>query len=85
MHVMHESTLLHELVVCAAMRAPDMPALTYGPSTLSYREIGEAVSSFAAGLLDLGLQRTERVGIYLEKRFETVIAELRPRIGAVIR
>ena len=28
----------------------------------------------AAGLVDLGLARGERVGIYLEKRFETVVA-----------
>jgi acyl-CoA ligase (AMP-forming) (exosortase A-associated) len=36
--------------------------------------LNDAVTRFASGLLSLGLQRGERVAIYLEKRFETVIA-----------
>ena len=34
-----------------------------------------ALSAFAAGLLALGLERGERVGIYLDKRPETVTAD----------
>ena len=71
---MRHSTLLPELVSFAAERTPGAPALTYGKHTLSYGDLQNAVSQFASGLLSLGLQRGERVAIYLEKRFETVIA-----------
>lgn len=42
------------------------------------------MASFAGGLMALGLQRAERVAIYLEKRFETVIASFgAPAAGGV--
>ncbi len=71
---MTESNLLHELIAATASRAPGSSALTFGASTLSYGGLSQAVRGFASGVLNLGLQRAERVGIYLEKRFETVIA-----------
>lgn len=81
---MLESHLLHELVRVNAHRAPNDPALTYGPRTLNYGELDAAVGAFASGLVGLGLGRGERVGIYLEKRFETVIASFgAPAAGGV--
>jgi acyl-CoA ligase (AMP-forming) (exosortase A-associated) len=66
--------LLHDLLFDSATHRPDSPALTYGPATLSYGELARQVEGLASGLLGLGLQRGERVAIYLEKRFETVVA-----------
>lgn len=81
---MPESTLLNELVAVAAERTPDAPALTHGTATLSYGELDAAVRGFAAGLMHLGLARGERVAIYLEKRFETVVASFgAPAAGGV--
>jgi acyl-CoA ligase (AMP-forming) (exosortase A-associated) len=81
---MPESTLLNELVAVAAERTPDAPALTYGAATLSYGELDGAVRGFASGLMQLGLVRGERVAIYLEKRFETVVASFgAPGAGGV--
>lgn len=81
---MPESTLLNELVAVAAERAPDAPALTHGAATMSYAALAGAVDGFAAGLMQLGLARGERVAIYLEKRFETVIASFgAPAAGGV--
>lgn len=81
---MRDSTLLHELISLAAERDSDAPALTYGKSAMNYGELHEAVTRFASGLLALGLQRGERVAIYLEKRFETVIASFgAPAAGGV--
>jgi acyl-CoA ligase (AMP-forming) (exosortase A-associated) len=71
---MRESTLLHELIDLAAERSPGADALTHGGRTLIYAELAQAQRSLARGLVGLGLQRAERVGIYLEKRFETVVA-----------
>lgn len=81
---MPESFLLHELIANAAKARPDAAALTYGKASLSYGLLQQAVSRFASGLLALGLQRGERVAIYLEKRFETVIASFgAPAAGGV--
>jgi acyl-CoA synthetase (AMP-forming)/AMP-acid ligase II len=81
---MTESTLLHELVAVSARRTPQARALTYGADSLNYEQLQAAVAGFAAGLMALGLQRGERVAIYLEKRFETVIASFgAPAAGGV--
>lgn len=71
---MPESTLLHELVLCAAMRHGDAAALTDDSGTRSYAEAADLVGAFGAGICRLGLRRGARVGIYLEKRLETVAA-----------
>lgn len=81
---MRDSTLLPELIARAAKRDAAAPALTYGKTTLNYGELQESVSRFASGLMSLGLARGERVAIYLEKRFETVIASFgAPAAGGV--
>ena len=71
---MPETPLLPELIACAADRAGGAVALTHGEASLTYRDLQRAVAGFACGLAGLGLQRSERVGIYLEKRFEAVVA-----------
>jgi acyl-CoA ligase (AMP-forming) (exosortase A-associated) len=81
---MSEAFLLHDLIMVAAARRPQSPALTYGPRTLSYAELAAQVQGFAAALMELDLSRGARVGIYLEKRFETVIASFgAPAAGGV--
>lgn len=71
---MRDAFLLPDLPRLAAEREPAAPALSYAGETIRYGELQEMIERCAAGLLALGLARAERVGIYLEKRFETVIA-----------
>jgi acyl-CoA ligase (AMP-forming) (exosortase A-associated) len=71
---MPEAELLHDLIAVATLRAPSAPAITFGNASLTYEELDDSVVRFASGLLSRGLQRGERVAIYLEKRFEAVIA-----------
>jgi len=71
---MTEATLLHQLVSAAAWRAPQRSALTFGQVAMDYATLADSVEGFAAGLLGLGLSRADRVGIYLDKRTETVIS-----------
>lgn len=81
---MTESTLLHELITLTAQRTPQALALTYGAASLTYADLNHGVTEFASGLMGLGLARGERVAIYLEKRFETVIASFgAPAAGGV--
>jgi acyl-CoA ligase (AMP-forming) (exosortase A-associated) len=71
---MSDSCLLSDLVADAARRAPDAPALSAGDATLSYAALHAGVLGCAAGLCAFGLGRGDRVAIYLDKRFETVVA-----------
>lgn len=81
---MPESNLLHELLQVAAERSPLAPALSSGAQTLDYATLNAQVNAFAAALLDLGLPRAGRVGIWLEKRVETVVASFgAPAAGGV--
>ena len=81
---MSESYLLQDLITLSARRNPDAVALTYGKAHLAYGELQDAVSRFASGLIGLGLARGERVAVYLEKRFETVISSFgAPAAGGV--
>ncbi|MEW5781503.1 MAG: acyl-CoA ligase (AMP-forming), exosortase A system-associated [Pseudomonadota bacterium] len=81
---MRDAFLLPHLVTLSAERDAAAIALTYGKQSLAYGALQEAMSGFASGLMALGLQRGERVGIYLEKRFETVIASFgAPAAGGV--
>ncbi|MBK6388237.1 MAG: acyl-CoA ligase (AMP-forming), exosortase A system-associated [Rhodoferax sp.] len=81
---MTESTLLPELIALTAGRTPKAIVLTSGDSKLNYGELSAKVDQFSSGLMHLGIARGERVAIYLEKRFETVIASFgAPAAGAV--
>ncbi|MDT8997923.1 acyl-CoA ligase (AMP-forming), exosortase A system-associated [Paucibacter sp. APW11] len=79
-----DSSLLPALVFDAADRNPDRVALTYGAQNLSYGELAAQLRGFSSALMALGLPRGARVGIYLEKRFETVVASFgAPAAGCV--
>lgn len=65
---------LTDLITRAVERAPDAPALFHRERVLSYAELGAGVRATAAGLLDLGLGRDERVAVFLPKQPETVLA-----------
>jgi acyl-CoA ligase (AMP-forming) (exosortase A-associated) len=66
--------LLHNLLRDAARRSPSVTALAYRDQSLNYGGLWEQVDRAASGFARLGLRRGDRLGIYLEKRLETVIA-----------
>ena len=67
-------TSLHHLVQERAASHGQAPALTFKKTTLSYTELWRQVSGVATGLAQLGLDREQRVAIFLDKRVETVAA-----------
>ena len=71
---MSEAFLLHQLISHAARRDPYGGALSSGGETLDYETLDRLVTRFGSGVRALGLARAGRVGIYLDKRPETVIA-----------
>jgi acyl-CoA ligase (AMP-forming) (exosortase A-associated) len=65
-------TQLHQIVADSARRRGHAPAVTFKATTVSYDQLWHDAQAFAAGMRKLGLRRGERVGIYLDKRIETV-------------
>lgn len=66
--------LLPDLVFQSALRTPDAPAISFGDETLSYSDLSDRIRKSAAAFRRLGIGKSERVAIYLEKRLENVIA-----------
>lgn len=66
--------LIHELITEAARRRPAALALSYAQSSLDYAQLAAQVDAAAQGLLALGLERFDRVAVWLEKREEAVVA-----------
>ena len=65
--------LVHQLLLTTAAKS-NGEALIHQDKRLSYPALAEQVSACAQGLLATGLQKSDRVAVYLEKRLETVIA-----------
>ncbi|MDM4764903.1 acyl-CoA ligase (AMP-forming), exosortase A system-associated [Pelomonas sp. SE-A7] len=84
MSARNDASHLHHLILRSAEQTPEAAALSYQGSTLNYAELATQVQAMAAALVQLGLPRAARVGIYLEKRFETVVASFAaPAAGLV--
>jgi acyl-CoA ligase (AMP-forming) (exosortase A-associated) len=67
-------TRLHQTIADMAGARGGVPALTYKDSTITYAELWDRVAAFGAGVQSLGLQRADRVAIYLDKSIETVVS-----------
>jgi acyl-CoA ligase (AMP-forming) (exosortase A-associated) len=67
-------TQFHHIVAETSARRPDAPALTYLDTTLTYREVWDRSVATGAGLQRLGVERRQRVAVYLEKRIEAVVS-----------
>jgi acyl-CoA ligase (AMP-forming) (exosortase A-associated) len=65
--------LIHELALDQAALNPAAAALKYKSESWTYDQLGAAIRAFGDALLALGLERQERVGIFLPKQFETVV------------
>lgn len=76
-----------QLLAQAAAAWPDNDALVFRASgdRLSYRDFAHAVDRLAAGLLALGLEKGDRVGIWSPNRLEWVLVQFASaRIGAIL-
>jgi len=65
--------LLHELLDRTAAGGPEAPAISDRLTALNYGELVEATTRVAHGLLAIGLQRGDRVAVWLPKRAEKVV------------
>jgi acyl-CoA ligase (AMP-forming) (exosortase A-associated) len=66
--------LLHELIFESAFRYPSQMAVKYKSSSLTYAELAEQVNCFSRALIDIGIEKQDRIATYLPKCLENVIA-----------
>jgi acyl-CoA synthetase (AMP-forming)/AMP-acid ligase II len=62
--------LIHHMLRRSAERSPDKEALVHGDTRLSYAEVWRRISNLANGLRTAGVDRSDRVGIYLDASVE---------------
>lgn len=75
---------LHEMVRRAAACAPLSAAVTDRFGTTTYGQLWDRITTCAAGLSASGIERSDRVAVFLDKRVENVVAMLAASaIGAV--
>jgi len=58
--------LIHHMLRASAERRPDAEALVHGSTRLAYREVQRRVAGLAEGLHRIGVERGDRIGIYLD-------------------
>lgn len=66
--------LIWHLLRDSALQTPDKEALVHGQERLSYHHVARKTAGLAMGLLASGLQRGDRIGIYLEASVPQVIS-----------
>lgn len=64
----------HDLVSRAAKKWPQRTALVVKNERLSYGDLWSRIEQISAGLSDLGIAKYDRVGVWLDKRVETIVA-----------
>ena len=66
--------LTHHLIQSSQSRYPEKIALVDGQERVTYDRLWKEVSSLGEGLQSLGVQRLDRVGIYLEPSIPQVVS-----------
>lgn len=66
--------LLHHAIAAGAQRSPEREAVRCGGVGLTYAELERRSNALAHALIENGLQRGDRVGIYMPKGLESAIS-----------
>src|SRR5215470_9459926 len=66
--------LVHHMLRTSALRDPNKEALVHGNERLTFNQVNARVMSLAAGLRNSGLERGERVGIFLDAGIPQVLS-----------
>ncbi|MFD1047743.1 condensation domain-containing protein, partial [Kibdelosporangium lantanae] len=67
---------LHDLFDEQVARTPDAIAVTFEGEHLTYRELQQRADRLASRLYAMGVRRNDRVGLFLDRSFDTVVAIL---------
>lgn len=72
----YPETTLADIVHETATQRPQHPALWFKGTTLTYQELDRLSDTFAAGLVQMGIQKGDRVAMLMANTPQYVIAEL---------
>ncbi len=76
---------LSDLLRYAAENDPNRIAIFYEDCTLTYKELDKLASAFASGLLKMGIEKGDRVGLYMPNYPKWIVAYFGiARMGGVI-
>jgi acyl-CoA ligase (AMP-forming) (exosortase A-associated) len=79
----HPEFTLHDLLQNSVERDPGKVAIVDGGSEYTYEDLDRQSNSLGAALQEAGVKKGDRVGVYLEKSWEAIVAMLAAsRIGA---
>jgi acyl-CoA ligase (AMP-forming) (exosortase A-associated) len=79
----HPEFTLHDLLRNCVERDPGKVAVVDGSAEHTYEDLERASNSLSAALVESGVKKGDRVGVYMEKSWEAVVAMLAAsRIGA---
>lgn len=79
----HPEFTLHDLLRNSVERDADAVAIVDGKTEYSYADLDRTSVSLGAALVEAGVEKGDRVGVYLEKSWEAIVAMLAAsRIGA---
>jgi acyl-CoA ligase (AMP-forming) (exosortase A-associated) len=73
---MYPEFTVHHLLHNAVERDPEKVAIIEGGTEYTYEHLVRSTSALSASLVDAGVRKGERVGIYMEKSWEAVVAML---------
>jgi acyl-CoA ligase (AMP-forming) (exosortase A-associated) len=73
---MYPEFTVHRLLHNAVERDPDKVAIVEGDEEYTYEELARSSAALCAALMDAGVRKGDRVGVYLEKSWEAVVAML---------
>ena len=79
----HPEFTLHDLLRNSVQRDPGKVAIVDGASEYTYEDLDHQSNSLGAALVEAGVKKGDRVGVYLEKSWEAIVAMLAAsRVGA---
>lgn len=68
------TTLIDRAMEDSVARDPQAPVLTFAGTTLCYQDLAQQSDKLASSLMEHGVRRGDRVGLYFNKSIESVVA-----------
>ena len=72
----HPEFAFHHLLYNAARRNPDKLAIVDGKAEYTYEDLARSSSVLSAAFIDAGVKKGDRIGIFMEKSWEAIVAML---------
>jgi len=65
--------LLHHVLSESVAKCPDKAAIIFKDDSISYSQLEKESNKLASGLIRLGIERGERVGIYMDRSIDSLV------------